>query len=247
MSAALQLSAARVWREDAEGGRIVLDGLDLRVEARERVAIVGPNGAGKTTLLLALVGATPFEGKIVVCGRTLDRTTLDAVRATVGLVFADPGDQLFADEVWKEVAFGPEQRGLPEADVRTRTDEALAAVDLGAAVGRHPDELSLGERRRLAIATMLALRPEVLLVDEPTASLDPRARRRILAVLRDLDATVVVATHDLDAALELDARVVMLHGGHVVADGPAARLLGDDAALDRAGLAPPLSRAVQRR
>src|SRR5207253_428435 len=154
-------------------------------------------------LLLSLVGAVRFEGRIDIGGMAVTPATLPDVRRRVGFVFADPSDQFFLDEVSTEVSFGPRERGLDEPSVKRRVAEALSAVGLSEYVGRSPDTLSLGEQRRLAIATVLAIEPDVLLLDEPTAALDPRARRTVLDVLAALPATVVIATHDLDAALEL--------------------------------------------
>jgi cobalt/nickel transport system ATP-binding protein len=247
MSAApIELSDVTVWRDNRQGARRVVEHITLRVAAGERVALAGPNGAGKTSLLLALVGALPFEGTIVVGAHTLDRSSLAAVRRSVGFVFADPADQLFCASVEEEVAFGPQQQGLTPSEVAARVEPALRAVDLTDLKTRVPSELSLGEQRRLAFATVLACEPAAILLDEPTASLDPRARRGLLDLVARSDATMIFATHDLDAALELDARAVLLSEGRIVADGPAERLLSDEALLDAAGLALPLSLARHR-
>jgi cobalt/nickel transport system ATP-binding protein len=244
--AALELDGVRVLRGADGDRRVAIEHVSLAVPAGERVFLLGPNGAGKTSLLLALVGAVPFEGRITVGGTAVARETLDDVRRRVGFVFADPSDQFFLDEVWEEVAFGPRDRGLDAKAVERRVDSALAAVGLSGHLGRSPLALSLGEQRRLAIATALALEPEVLLLDEPTASLDPRARRVVLDVLRGLSATLIVATHDLDAALALGGRAVLVQGGSVVGDGRTADLLVDEAALEAAGLELPLGVAARR-
>lgn len=232
------MTAAVVTREltVVRDGRTALHGVSLRAEAGERVFLLGPNGAGKTTLLLALVGALPFEGTVEVGGVTLGPRTVDRIRQDVGFVFADPADQLFTDEVRREVAFGPESRRLDGGEVRERVDVALRAVCAEHLSGRSPAALSLGEQRRVALAAALAVRPSLLLLDEPTAALDPRARRTLLGVMETLDATLVVATHDLDAALALGGRVVLLRDGKVTSDGPAAAVLRDAALLDAAGL-----------
>jgi len=240
----VELEHLDVWREGEANRTLAVHEVTLSVRAGERVFLLGQNGAGKTSLLLAPVGALPFEGTIRLGGTKVEPRTLESVRARTGFVFADPSDQLFLDEVSREVAFGPRERGL--AGVDDRVARALSAVRLEDRVGRSPRELSLGEQRRLAIATALAVDPEVFLLDEPTAGLDPRARQRILAVLRSLTATVVCATHDLDAALELGGRAVLLDGGRVVADGPCEDVLVDEALLDTAGLALPLSVAARR-
>lgn len=238
--ASLSLDHVDVFRGEDEGAAVVR-ALTLEVREGERVFLLGPNGAGKTSLLLALVGAARFSGAIRVGGVALAPDTVDAVRRRVGFVFADPRDQFFLTRVEDEVAFGARERGLGQPEVEARVQRALAAMGLEAHRRRAPDALSLGEQRRLAIATMLAVEPDVLLLDEPTASLDPRARRRILEVVAALSATVVVATHDLDAALELGGRVVLLDQGVVVADGDAKVLLRDGPLLEAAGLCLPLA------
>jgi cobalt/nickel transport system ATP-binding protein len=238
---AVSLESVSVWRGRGRALRQVVARLSLQIEAGQRVALIGPNGAGKTSLLLALVGAVPIEGRIVVGECVLDASTLTAIRQNVGFVFSDPQDQLFLPSVREEVAFGPLQRGLSEHEITRRTNDVLALVSLLGAEERRPSELSLGEQRRLAIASVLACQPKIVLLDEPTASLDPRARRKMLEIIANLDATVICATHDLDAALALNARVIILAGGDVLGDGPAGTLLADHALLDRAGLELPLS------
>jgi cobalt/nickel transport system ATP-binding protein len=228
-----------VWHEDARGEpHQVVHELSVALAARERVALVGPNGAGKTSLLLALVGALPFKGSVVIGGQALERRSLETLRRRIGFVFADPRDQLFCTNVYDEVAYGPRLRNLDPDEVEKRVAGALAAVQLGGFEQRAPAALSLGEQRRLAIATILSYEAELVLVDEPTASLDPRARQAVLDAIAALDATVVFATHDLDAARELKARVVVLNAGRLCADGPADRVLSDVALLQKAGLVP---------
>jgi cobalt/nickel transport system ATP-binding protein len=241
-SAAIELEHVDVFR--GEDGARVVEAATLTIGAGERLFLLGPNGAGKTSLLLAVVAATRFSGRIRVGDTELRADTassVEAVRRQVGFVFADPRDQFFMGRVSDEVAFGPKERGLAEPVVAERVARALAAVGLAELQGRAPDTLSLGEQRRLAVATMLAIEPEVLLLDEPTASLDPRARRQLLGVIAGLSSTVVVATHDLDAAYELGGRVLLLNDGRVVADGPAAEVLVSEALLERAGLGLPIA------
>ncbi len=182
-----------------------------------------------------------MTGSIALGGVAIGTTTLDHIRRRIGFVFADPSDQLFCRSVAEEVAFGPRQLGLSNDEIERRVERSLAAVGLGAHRARVPTALSLGEQRRLAIAAALAMQPELYLIDEPTAALDPRARRELIDVVRGLEATVVLATHDLDAALDLEARTIVLDEGRAVADGPAAQLLRDEPLLDAAGLALPLS------
>jgi cobalt/nickel transport system ATP-binding protein len=214
-------------------GEQVLDGLDLSVAHGERVAVLGPNGAGKTTLMLHLNGLLRGSGELEVAGLRVSGDTLDALRARVGLVFQDPDDQLFMTTVAEDVAFGPRNLGLDESEVAERTRTALAAVRMEAAAPRAPHQLSMGERRRVAIAGVLAMEPELLVLDEPSANLDPRARRELLDVLSALDRTLLVVTHDLPFAAELCDRAVILSGGRVVADGPCFDVLDDADLLSR--------------
>ena len=167
-----------------------LRGLDLRVEHGERVAVLGPNGAGKTTFMLHLNGLLMGDGRLEVAGLEVERPALQALRARVGLVFQDPDDQLFMPTVAEDVAFGPLNLGLGRDETRERVAEALAAVRMSGAESRAPHELSMGERRRVAIATVLAMRPSLLVLDEPSANLDPRGRRELLEVLADVDRTI---------------------------------------------------------
>jgi cobalt/nickel transport system ATP-binding protein len=212
-------------------GDDVLDRLDLDVAHGERVAVLGPNGAGKTTLMLHLNGLLRGSGELEVAGLPVRGDTLAELRARVGLVFQDPDDQLFMTTVAEDVAFGPSNLGL--ADIAERTRAALAAVRMEAAAPRAPHQLSTGERRRVAIAGVLAMEPELLVLDEPSANLDPRARRELLDVLAALDRTLLVVTHDLPFAAELCERAVILSGGRVVADGSCHELLADAELLAR--------------
>lgn len=247
MPAALELSDLSVLRTDERGARVrAIEGLSLHVAAGERVALVGRNGAGKTSLLLGMVGALPTEGRIQVGDLELGRSTLEAVRRAVSFVFADPADQLFCATVADEIAFGPRHRALAPNLIEARVAAALRDVGLEGFEPRSPHALSLGQQRRVAIAAAMATQPDAILIDEPTAALDPVARRELIDLMRRLDATVVLATHDLDAVLDLGARTLVLDGGRSVALGPADAILGDEALLERAGLALPLSVAARR-
>ena len=205
-------------------GVLGLDGVDLRVTPGERVAVLGPNGAGKTTLMLHLNGLLRGEGQLDVAGIADPRE----LRAAVGLVFQDPDDQLFMPTVAEDVAFGPLNLGLARDDVRARVAAALAAVRMEHVLDRAPHQLSLGERRRVAVATVLAMQPRLLVLDEPSANLDPRARRELLEVLDAIDRTMLVVTHDLPFAARLCERAVILSGGRIVADGPCREVLADE-------------------
>jgi cobalt/nickel transport system ATP-binding protein len=215
-------------------GRHALRGVDLRVARGERVAVLGPNGAGKTTLMLHLNGLlTATSGELEVAGLAVGAADPRALRARVGLVFQDPDDQLFMPTVGEDVAFGPLNLGLGRDEVAARVEDALAAVRLTGAAGRAPHALSQGERRRAAIATVLAMRPELLVLDEPSANLDPRSRRELLELLAGIPGTMVVVTHDLLFAGALCDRAVVLSGGRLVADAPSAELLADAELLAR--------------
>jgi cobalt/nickel transport system ATP-binding protein len=213
-------------------GQVALRGIDLSVERGEHVAVLGPNGAGKTTLVLHLNGILrPTRGSVVVDGLPAAGRHLREVRRRVGLVFQDPDDQLFMPTVGEDVGFGPANLGLGGDELDERVAEALAAVGMGHCVDRRPHHLSLGERRRVAVATVLAMRPSVLVLDEPSSNLDPRARRELAEVLMSLGMTMVVVTHDLPYALQLCERAVILTDGRVGAAGATRELLADPDAM----------------
>jgi cobalt/nickel transport system ATP-binding protein len=217
-------------------GHLALDGVDLSVAPGEKVALVGPNGAGKSTLLLHLNGILQGEGDVRVCGWPVGDGHLGEIRAAVGLVFQDADDQLFSPTVFEDVAFGPLYMGLPPEEVGRRVGSALLAVGMDDAGPRVSHHLSSGEKKRVAIATVLAMEPEILVLDEPTAGLDPRARRGLIHLLSDLPQTMLVSTHDLRMVEELFPRTIVLDRGRVVADGPTSRLLGDADFLAQHGL-----------
>jgi len=220
-------------------GRQALVDINLEVCAGEKVAIVGPNGAGKSTLFLHLNGILRGRGSVQVMGREVNDRTIRAVRAQVGLVFQDPNDQLFSPTVFDDVAFGPLHMGCPPVEVRERVARALAAV----AMDQHEDQashhLSLGERKRAAIATVLAMNPEILVLDEPSGGLDPRGRHSLIHLLRDLSQTMLVASHDMQLVWDLCPRTVILDAGHVVADGATKELLQNQALMASHGLKVP--------
>lgn len=213
-------------------GHQALYGVDLRVDAGERVALLGPNGAGKTTLVLHLNGIhLPGHGTVRVAGTTVSKESLKEVRRAVGLVFQDPDDQLFMPTVRDDVAFGPANLGLRGDDLDQRVEEALAAVGMADVADRAPHHLSFGQRRRVAVATVLAMRPDILVLDEPSSNLDPASRRELAEILVSLEQTILLVTHDLPYALELCPRSLVMNDGSIVADGKTADLLGDEALM----------------
>jgi energy-coupling factor transporter ATP-binding protein EcfA2 len=219
---------AHRWPDGTDG----LAGVDLTVERGERVALLGANGSGKTTLALHLVGALERDGgSVAVAGRPVVREHLAEVRRRVGLVFQDPDDQLLLPTVAADVALAPGNQGLPAAEVEARVAAALDVVGLTDAAERAPQHLSLGERRRVALAGVLAAHAEILVLDEPTANLDPAARRDLIEVIRGLELTTLVITHDLPLALELCPRSVVVAHGRVAADGPTPALFANPSLL----------------
>jgi cobalt/nickel transport system ATP-binding protein len=215
-------------------GHQALFGVDLEVTRGERVALLGPNGAGKTTLVLHLNGIlTAGAGAVTVSGLPVTRANLGEIRRRVGIVFQDPDDQLFMPTVRDDVAFGPANLGLRGEELDTRVLRALAQVGMADFADRPPHHLSFGQRRRVAVATVLAMDPEILVMDEPSSNLDPASRRELAAIIRSLDVTVLMVTHDLPYALELCERAVVLSGGVIAADGPTRELLADPELMAR--------------
>jgi cobalt/nickel transport system ATP-binding protein len=221
---------ARGLRFTYPNGVVGLDGVDLHVPHGERVAVLGPNGAGKTTLMLQLNALLTGDGELEVAGLRVGEDVRE-LRARVGLVFQDPDDQLFMPTVREDVAFGPLNRGCSRVEVEERIREALAAVRMEDLADRAPHQLSLGQRRRVAIATVLAMRPSLLVLDEPSANLDPRTRRELIELLDTVKRTMVVVTHDLPLAATLCERAVILSAGRIVADGSCLDILSDSALL----------------
>ena len=222
-------------------GTRALEEVSFEVGHGEAIAVVGANGAGKSTLLMHLNGLlSPSEGEVRIGGAPVVKSTLADIRKTVGMVFQDPDDQLFMPTVAEDVGFGPLNLGLPPDDVEARVDEALGRVEATRLKERPPYRLSGGEKRAVAIATVLAMEPSILVMDEPSSGLDPRARRRLIGLLASFEHTRILATHDLDMAAELCDRVIVLSGGSIVADGPTGDVFTDDALLAESGLERPL-------
>jgi cobalt/nickel transport system ATP-binding protein len=213
-------------------GRRALDGVDLRIEPGERVAVLGPNGAGKTTLVLHLNGVlTATAGTVSINGHTVERANLKQIRRRVGVVFQDPDDQLFMPTVREDVAFGPANFGLRGTALDEAVRTALESVGMAEHADRSPVHLSFGQRRRVALATVLACDPDLLVLDEPSSNLEPVARRELAQVLLRLRRTMVMVTHDLPYAAQLCPRSVILDAGRVVADAPTSELLADEQLL----------------
>lgn len=246
-------------------GRLALRGVELTIMPGETVALVGPNGAGKSTLLLHLNGILPGKDRsqplhahgarqetrngspaVWVDGLEVNARNAPEVRRRVGLVFQDPDDQLFSTSVLEDVAFGPLNLGMSRSEAKRLALECLERVNLGEVADRAPHHLSFGERKRVCLAGVLACNPSLLVLDEPTANLDPRGRRRFIELIGGLSATKLIATHDLEMVLELCNRTILLDAGRVVANGLTRNVLGDPNLLEAHGLEMPLSLKIHR-
>ncbi|MBF0303120.1 MAG: ABC transporter ATP-binding protein [Desulfamplus sp.] len=223
-------------------GTIGLSRINFKIHHGESVALVGSNGAGKSTLLLHLIGSlVSTKGDIRIGDYPLNKKNLKAVRRSAGMVFQDPDDQLFMPTVFDDVAFGPINLGLPEAEVEERVMEALDTVGISHLIRRSPHKLSGGEKRAVAIAAVIATMPDILIMDEPSSNLDPASRRRLINLLKTFTHTKIIATHDLDMALDLCERTIVLHRGEIVADGQTKELFLDEKLLAMSGLEKPLT------
>ncbi|MBC8097313.1 MAG: ABC transporter ATP-binding protein [Akkermansiaceae bacterium] len=240
MTSAIEITNLRYGYHD---GTQALRGISFNVAAGECVALLGPNGSGKSTLLLHLNGILPekagAENAVKILGEPVTSRNLETIRRQVGLLFQDPDDQLFCPTVEEDVAFGPRQLGLSDREVDDRVHQALTQVNLHGFNHRATHHLSHGEKRRVCLAGVLACEPAVLVLDEPTSDLDPRGRREFKALLQQIPATKLIATHDLELAVELCARAIILDRGEVVADGPVTELLNDEALMLAHGLERP--------
>jgi cobalt/nickel transport system ATP-binding protein len=223
-------------------GTKALEGIDLDVRCGERVAIVGPSGAGKSTLLLHLNGVLTGNGSVKIIGVNLEQSSLRQIRRQVGLLFQDPNDQLFCPTVFEDIAFGPLNLSVPAEEIPRRVEKALQDSGLDRSIrSRSSHHLSLGERRRVSLATVLAMEPEILGMDEPTSNLDPRNRRHLIDVISGLKATLIVATHDLELVLDVCSRTVLMDQGKIWEDGETRPMLADARLMQLHGLEVPLS------
>lgn len=220
-------------------GQEVLKGVNFTVTHGEKVALLGLNGAGKSTLLLHTNGLLlPTSGEVNVGGVPVGKKTLRLVREAVGMVFQNPDDQLFMPTVREDVAFGPVNMGLPDDEIERRVDRALRDVGAIDLIDRAPFQLSGGQKRRVALATVLSMQPNILVLDEPTSNLDWPARRQFIDIIRDFMHTCIIATHDLDMARELCTRTIVISDGRVFADGLTERVLADPAVISLLSLNP---------
>jgi len=230
MNTALEISDLTFSYPD---GRQVLNSVNLQIDKGERVALLGPNGAGKTTLVMHLNGILlSNQGIVKVAGIKVDKENLFEVRKRVGLVFQDPDDQLFMTTVRDDVAFGPSNIGIQGEELNKVVDYALDQVKMKEFADRPPHHLSFGQRRRVAVATVLAMKPDILVLDEPSSNLDPASRRELAEILLNLDVTIFMVTHDLPYALEICPRAAILNNGKIVADGNTRDLLGDEELME---------------
>jgi cobalt/nickel transport system ATP-binding protein len=229
-------------------GTKALDGIDLDVSGGERIAIVGPSGAGKSTLLLHLNGILEGSGSVRILGQTLNSSNLQQIRRQVGLLFQDPNDQLFCPTVFEDIAFGPMNLSVPANEIPRRVEKALSDTGLDYSFrSRSSHHLSLGERRRVSLATVLAMEPAILGMDEPTSNLDPRNRRHLIEVISGLTAALIIATHDLELVLDVCSRTVVMDHGKIWADGETKSILSDARLMESHGLEVPLSLKLKSR
>ncbi len=218
-------------------GSQVLDQMNFHIDKGETVGMIGANGAGKSTLIKSIVGILlPSEGKIIIDGLEVSKKTLREVRERVGVVFQNPDDQLFMSNVYDDVAFGLRNYGVKEEDIKQKIDLIMKSLDIDKLLYHNSNKLSSGEKRIIAIATILVMEPSIVLFDEPTSFLDPKTRRKLMELLNNLSITKLIATHDLDMALEICDRVIVIKDGKIFAEGKAIEILTNEVLMKEAGL-----------
>jgi len=222
-------------------GSEALKNLSLAISENERVAFVGGNGAGKSTLLLHLNGILQGEGDVKIYGKELRKSNLTEIRKIVGILFEDPDDQLFCPTVSEDIAFGPLNLELSENEIKSRVKDSLAKVGLEGFENRSPHRLSYGEKKRIALATLFAMEPKILALDEPTSNLDPKSRRKLIEILKSFNGTVILATHDLECVLELCERTIVLKNGEILKDGSTRDILANEKLMLDSDLEVPVS------
>jgi cobalt/nickel transport system ATP-binding protein len=233
------LQVSHVSYHYPDGHRVIQD-VNFQLHSGERLAIIGPNGAGKSTLFFCLNGIFQSEGDILVLGEKMEAKTLGTIRQNIGLVFQEPHDQLFMPTVFEDVAFGPINMGCSEADVRERVQRALRQVGMDGSEALTPYHLSVGQRKKIAVATVLAMDPQILAFDEPSSGLDPRSRRQLIHFLKELPQPQLIATHDLDLVLDVCQRVLILDDGRIVGEGIVPEIFEQERLLTAHGLERPL-------
>ncbi|UCD30601.1 MAG: ABC transporter ATP-binding protein [Planctomycetota bacterium] len=219
-----------------DDGTQALCGVDLKIDRGETIALVGPNGSGKSTLLMCLSGLYFGQGTVRIDGMEMTKSGMKEIRGRVGLVFQSPDDQLFMPTLADDLAFGPINLGYDRAKVQERIDDAASQMQLSDMLDRAPYHLSMGQKRNASIATVLAMQPSLLMMDEPSSNLDPRSRRRLIEVLESLDTTMLIASHDLALIGRLCKRTALIDEGQIVADGPTADILGNRTLMEEHGL-----------
>ncbi len=222
------------WTVTYPDGTVAVNHLNLNIRPGEHLALIGANGAGKSSLILSMVGVIPGKGKITVDGTELNKNNLTEIRKKVGIVFQNPDDQLFLPTIYDDIAFGPRNLGLDEESVRYRVEDRLELLHISHLKEKSALKLSGGEKRMAAMATVLAMKPAVMVLDEPTAFLDPKARRNLIQVLQKLPHTMLIATHDLTFAAEVCSRCILLKEGSLFADGSTKELLYDKERMEEA-------------
>jgi len=227
-------------------GKNALKNISFSVSRGEKIAVIGENGAGKSTLLFHINGIFKSEGIVETAGLEVCKKNLIEIRKKTGILFHDPDDQLFCPTVFEDIAFGPLNLGLPEEEIRKRIKESLGQVDLNGFEERSAHHLSYGEKKRIALASLFAMKPEILALDEPTSNLDPKTRKNLISILKNFEGTLIIAAHDLEAILELCERTILLSKGEIIKDGKTYDILSDEKLMNESNLEIPLTIKLSR-